>query len=1117
MEIHNLLASYQTTDGRLYPREMLRLVAMVLDHIAARTSPRGDLASAIRESMITRRSTKAGGSGGTDPMAIMKLCSIFPQDVIAVVEMKRLLTILSCIEEDQDLYDAVVERQDYPWFEQWPHRFEAAHVRQILQHFASHDTSKHNFDPSIEEGTSFIMSQIPEKGGLEELERIEFYTALAYWFCVRDHTIENKYNGSSSSSRYETATDSEDDSEPSTVWFDGTEYDFGDSIQEMALGFMEAMSEEKFVGEEACAWYGIKCMYEMTKTVSIVSPKIVTEVDDCDDEYELWMDADPKTVPITFTENATQQTLDRAASSLPLQRKSWSRLGYGVAPRVSVVKVDISASFPTSPVHRKKDKHPEEKTCSEHIEKRVRVEKPRSSTFLDRGSTQCFPTPFLTVSETTVPRLDFRDTRGWIQIPLRQNSVMHTLASGCFSETLGHRIEPHSDNQNDAKDLIVFAYCAKDHRLNTWIRAFTLHWAMCMRIAREQQRQRFNRALEDLVVDMQKAETLNDVTRTITKHVCEGLGCDRGTMLFKDEMRHHLWAPISAELPAGLKIELGRGIAGIVASGGKAYTCNNPLSDSNWEGTRYNDFDTRNLLTVPVLQDWRKTMERSEDSQIFGVIQALNKCSFESPSCLVVDNVISGHGGRAFLNQWTDRDVKCLRKISEKVSKELVERLPQLLGAKVLLDGELETQRAPEMLALVSAYYARDREDSGQRSPAFPSVMRKAFISRRTTSFSNFSSEISAIDMRLSEVGKMTNYQITDWEIPYWDMEPDDQFSFVCQGIDLLCCVQDGKLAQFVDFFDSLRSSYGDTVPYHNFDHAMQTFHCTLLYVIESMSDGNASREGGRACADQLPVYQDQWPFRSHERLGLLIAALGHDADHPGRNNQFEMAIQSDLALLYNDYSVLEMHHCAVVFKLLRDHDFLSTWITNDMDVMHRSFRRLIIKAVLGTDMTLHGHHVKNAETLVGVLELTDIKSDQGRPSVHLDHRLTAIEILVHAADIGSMTLPVPIAAVFCERVMLEFTMQAQKEESLGLPITPYMQGLESGNCRERAMSQLGFIDYVVAPFWNALSQPFPHLCSPLENVKANRAVFADMLSDANKTVSEVAKAKVKVGGSGDN
>ena len=43
----------------------------------------------------------------------------------------------------------------------------------------------------------------------------------------------------------------------------------------------------------------------------------------------------------------------------------------------------------------------------------------------------------------------------------------------------------------------------------------------------------------------------------------------------------------------------------------------------------------------------------------------------------------------------------------------------------------------------------------------------------------------------------------------------------------------------------------------------------------------------------------------------LLVSTLVHDVDHNGLNNNFHINSQSPLAVLYNDISVLENHHCS--------------------------------------------------------------------------------------------------------------------------------------------------------------------------------------------------------------
>ena len=52
--------------------------------------------------------------------------------------------------------------------------------------------------------------------------------------------------------------------------------------------------------------------------------------------------------------------------------------------------------------------------------------------------------------------------------------------------------------------------------------------------------------------------------------------------------------------------------------------------------------------------------------------------------------------------------------------------------------------------------------------------------------------------------------------------------------------------------------------------------------------------------------------------MAALVAAAVHDVDHPGVTNLFLVAIRHELAIMYNDISVLENHHVATAFRALQ-------------------------------------------------------------------------------------------------------------------------------------------------------------------------------------------------------
>ena len=92
------------------------------------------------------------------------------------------------------------------------------------------------------------------------------------------------------------------------------------------------------------------------------------------------------------------------------------------------------------------------------------------------------------------------------------------------------------------------------------------------------------------------------------------------------------------------------------------------------------------------------------------------------------------------------------------------------------------------------------------------------------------------------------------------------------------------------------------------------------------------------------------------EKLTLIVSAIGHDLDHPGFNNAYQINARTDLALIYNDQSPLENHHCSMTFMILKDPD--TNILKNLTDKEFMEFRRGVIRNILATDMAKHGEHM---------------------------------------------------------------------------------------------------------------------------------------------------------------
>nr|XP_031293493.1 cAMP-specific 3',5'-cyclic phosphodiesterase 4C isoform X3 [Camelus dromedarius] len=111
--------------------------------------------------------------------------------------------------------------------------------------------------------------------------------------------------------------------------------------------------------------------------------------------------------------------------------------------------------------------------------------------------------------------------------------------------------------------------------------------------------------------------------------------------------------------------------------------------------------------------------------------------------------------------------------------------------------------------------------------------------------------------------------------------------------------------------------------------------------------------------------------FTDLEVLAAIFASAIHDVDHPGVSNQFLINTNSELALMYNDASVLENHHLAVGFKLLQAEN---CDIFQNLSIKQRlSLRRIVIDIVLATDMSKHMNLLADLKTMVETKKVTSL------------------------------------------------------------------------------------------------------------------------------------------------
>ena len=255
-----------------------------------------------------------------------------------------------------------------------------------------------------------------------------------------------------------------------------------------------------------------------------------------------------------------------------------------------------------------------------------------------------------------------------------------------------------------------------------------------------------------------------------------------------------------------------------------------------------------------------------------------------------------------------------------------------------------------------------------------------------------------------------------------------------------LVTVPRDKLSAFVRL---VGKNYRASNPYHNFHHA----HSVLAIA------GNLLRTAS----------PNGLLFTHLEELAVLTAALCHDVGHQALSSDFYIKTRHELAVQYNDISVLENMHCSMSFNLLRNAktDFTTQWTEDQWGL----FRRTFIQSVLATDMKSH------FELTAKMTELKSVPPETLSP----EQKKTIYLSIVHAADLANPVMSTKACYDWAFRVVEEMHEQGRLEEKAGYPVAPFMRHPPTETV-EFAKLQISFVGFIVAPLWRSMAAIWPVL-----------------------------------------
>ena len=296
-----------------------------------------------------------------------------------------------------------------------------------------------------------------------------------------------------------------------------------------------------------------------------------------------------------------------------------------------------------------------------------------------------------------------------------------------------------------------------------------------------------------------------------------------------------------------------------------------------------------------------------------------------------------------------------------------------------------------------------------------------------------------------------------------------------------------------------------EDVPYHNTVHFFSVLHTTwhfLYYAKIAPDDGGADGVGRLwTCFDGV------------ELLTVLTAAFSHDSGHIGVTNGFLSNMRHELAVRYNDDSVLENYHCCTAFRILLGKGEPgrpgaaappANVFAGLSEEAYKRARKLMINIILNTDMARHFTLLDQFKGMVA-----ELRAEEGPPPAKageppadlgclprlLQQVIPALDgrrggagagaggkaiprresfakvhtrelfltLLVHVADIANPFKTFDVYSHFADALCREFQHQVHLERKLRLPLSQHLLGIEIKDDVQEADRRCAELDILIA------------------------------------------------------
>ena len=287
------------------------------------------------------------------------------------------------------------------------------------------------------------------------------------------------------------------------------------------------------------------------------------------------------------------------------------------------------------------------------------------------------------------------------------------------------------------------------------------------------------------------------------------------------------------------------------------------------------------------------------------------------------------------------------------------------------------------------------------------------------------------------------------------------------------------------NFLKALQEHYTQIAIYHTEKHAIDMLQTLFIYLYKS-------RVIDFLYLNKLDI------------LSLLVAGVCHDVGHKGYNNDYQIKMYTDLAITYNDKSILENFHISETFKLLKNDKLNIFRNTSKNDFSY--IRKRIIDMILATDMFYHSRIIALMKSR---LENKNIKNGENSENIVknsgnnlFNEQQEILNYLIHIGDISHNTKKFEITYKWSLLLTEEFWRQGDEEKEKGFSVN----FLYDRSNIDIGRNQVGFIKGIIVPSFDLLINFLPELMYYSDNMKENLRRWNEISEELNKKKNEEEK-----------